>query len=214
LVTARSRGCPFSVEPRLTARGGTKKKTADRQEQLFSVRVAERSVASKRSSPCAPPVRANARVLPEATDPSTVFGDGLFLALRAEIEGLKATRWPLENTANALYAVFEKSVLESGFEAACAWGAKVGLDPRLDEIEQIDRRAGQIIEQMLELVPKTPASIAAAASALKEEALGHLWDQSEGDRDWDVALLTRFLDGLISLLPRTAKHEERLRGVV
>jgi hypothetical protein len=129
---------------------------------------------------------------------------GVFFALRVEIEDLKVKRGPLEDTANALYQSFELTIREDGFEAARAWSNKVGLDPQLEKIEQLDGRAGRVIEQMLEIGPKTPASIAALAWALKEETLGHHWDAPEGDRDWDVLLLTRFLDGLISFLPRVA----------
>jgi hypothetical protein len=66
---------------------------------------------------------------------------------------------------------------------------------------------------MLELGPKTPSSIAAVASALKDGVLDHLWDKPEDDRDWDVELLTRFLDGLIALLPRATNEDEHLPGV-
>jgi hypothetical protein len=133
--------------------------------------------------------------------------DGVFLAFRAEIEDLKVKRAPLEPAANALYQSFEQTIPEHGFQAACAWSNKVGLDPKLEEIEDIDRRAGRIVQQMLEFGPETPTSIAAVALALKDEALGHLWERPKGDRDWDAALLARFLDGLISLLPRLPNEE-------
>jgi len=158
-------------------------------------------------------VRANTRTLPDATDQPAIGDDSLFLALRAEIEDLKVKRRPLEDTANALYQSFERTIREDGFEAARAWGNRVGLDPKLEEIEQIDRRAGHLIERMLELGPKTPASIAAVASALKDEALSHHWDKPGDDRDWDVALLTRFLDGLIALLPQATNEDEDLPEV-
>jgi hypothetical protein len=156
-------------------------------------------------------VRADARA--DSTDHSAVVHDGLFLALRAEIEELKVQRRPLKDTADALYQSFEHTIREDGFEAARAWGNSVGLDPKLEEIEQIDRRAGHLIERMLKLGPKTPASIAAVASVLKEEVLDHLWDKPEDDRDWDVELLTRFLDGLIALLPRTANEVDHIPGL-
>jgi hypothetical protein len=78
---------------------------------------------------------------------------------------------------------------------------RVGLDSRLEEIDEIDKCTSRIVERMLELGPKTPASIAVLAETLKGEVLGHHWEQPEDDRDWDVLLLTRFLDGLINLLP-------------
>jgi phosphoglycolate phosphatase-like HAD superfamily hydrolase len=156
-------------------------------------------------------VRVSARSLPEATASSAV-DDGVFLILQAEIERLRATRKPLEDTANALYQSFEQTIRESGFEAARAWSDSVGMDSKIEEIEQIDRSSGHLIERMIEVGPKTPASIAAVASALKEEVLDHLWDKPKDDRDWDVELLTRFLDGLISMLPE-ANQGGHLIGV-
>jgi hypothetical protein len=61
---------------------------------------------------------------------------------------------------------------------------------------------------MLQLGPKTPSSIAAVALSLKEEVLNHLWEAPKDNRDWDVELLTRFLDGLIALLTQAAKENE------
>ena len=135
------------------------------------------------------------------------------LSAWVEIEGLRVKRRPLEETADALYRSFEHTIRDDGFETARAWGNRVGLDPKLEEIEQIDRRAGHLIERMLELGPKTPASIAAVASALKEEVLDHLWDEPEADRDWDIELLTQFLDGLIAMLPRAANEDDHLPAV-
>ena len=145
-------------------------------------------------------VRANARILPDATDPSTVVDDNLFIALRAEIEDLKVKRRPLEDTADALYQSFEHTIREDGFEAARAWGNSVASiinlkrwanRPSRREVSRADARAR----------PRTPASIAAVAAVLRDEAFAHYWKETEDDRDWDVALLTRFLDGLIALRP-------------
>jgi hypothetical protein len=158
-------------------------------------------------------VRANTRRLPDSITHSAASDDALFLALRAEIEDLKVKRRPLEETADALYESFELVIRKDGFEAARAWGNSVGLDPKLEEIEQLDRRVGRIIDRMLELGPKTPVSIAGLAAVLKDEALAHYWKQPENDRDWDVALLTQFLDGLISLLPRGTNGCGCLPGV-
>jgi hypothetical protein len=50
---------------------------------------------------------------------------------------------------------------------------------------------------MIALRPKTLAGIIAIARSLKEEALDTYWDEPDEDRDWDVMLVTRFIDGLI-----------------
>jgi hypothetical protein len=48
---------------------------------------------------------------------------------------------------------------------------------------------------------------------LRDGAFAHYWKDPENDRDWDIALLTRFLDGLIAMLPRTADEDEHSPGV-
>jgi hypothetical protein len=50
---------------------------------------------------------------------------------------------------------------------------------------------------------KTPGRIIATAKSLKEDPLDHLWVEPEKDRDWDVMLLTRFIDGLIETASST-----------
>jgi hypothetical protein len=52
---------------------------------------------------------------------------------------------------------------------------------------------------MIALRPRTLAGIIATARSLKEYPLDHLWAEPDEDRDWDVMLLTRFLDVLIEI---------------
>ena len=53
------------------------------------------------------------------------------------------------------------------------------------------------MEGMIALRPKTLAGLAALAATMKEDALYSYWNTPDEDRDWDVMLITRFLDGLI-----------------
>jgi hypothetical protein len=52
---------------------------------------------------------------------------------------------------------------------------------------------------MVTLRPKTIAGIAAVAATLKDFSLSRYWDKPDEDRDWDVMLITWFLDGLIEV---------------
>ena len=50
------------------------------------------------------------------------------------------------------------------------------------------------------LDPRKQLRIAAVASAFKA-AQSHFWKEPEPERDWDISLLTRFLDWLIDQAP-------------
>jgi hypothetical protein len=52
---------------------------------------------------------------------------------------------------------------------------------------------------VIALGPKTLERITAVAATLKDYPLSHHWKEPEEDRDWDVDILTGFLDGLIEL---------------
>jgi hypothetical protein len=66
-----------------------------------------------------------------------------------------------------------------------------------DAVGEFDRCAESIIERMIALRPKTPSAVAITAATLKENSLSHYWNEPEEDRDFDVRLITQFLDGLI-----------------
>jgi hypothetical protein len=71
------------------------------------------------------------------------------------------------------------------------------------EIGALNERAGVLVEHMISLRPDTQAGITAVAASFKENQ-HHFWKELEADRDWDVELLTRFIDGLIECTPLEA----------
>ena len=89
---------------------------------------------------------------------------------------------------------------ESGHEAARVWSEKNIPWTLLDrQLEELDSRANVILERMVALRPRTLAGLAALAATMKEDALGSYWNKPDEDRDWDVMLITRFIDGLIEV---------------
>jgi hypothetical protein len=134
---------------------------------------------------------------PLAAPLSAVNEDAEVLALRAEFERLEMTRQPLVEQINELSWTFTQIAHESGYEAARVWGEQSDfLD---DQLAELDSRANAIVERMSALWPRTLAGIAALAATMKEDALGSYWDKPEEDREWDVMLITRLLDGLIEV---------------
>jgi hypothetical protein len=74
-----------------------------------------------------------------------------------------------------------------------------GYGAVVDEQNDLADEADRISAEMRDTRPKTFAGIAAIAYALKlNEAHGY-WDAPEGDRDWEVLCVTRFIDRLIEL---------------
>jgi hypothetical protein len=164
-------------------------------------------------------VRANDRTLPKATNRRAVLRvlltggataalsvpsianavdeDAEVLALRAEFELLDATREPLIEQVDALSLSFTQRVREGGYKTALIWGEQSGFLSLEDQLEALDLRANDIMESMIALRPKTLAGLAALAATMKEDALRSYWNKPDEDRDWDVMLVTRFLDGLI-----------------
>ena len=67
-----------------------------------------------------------------------------------------------------------------------------------EELSDLCLRETNLVDSMIKLHPKTPAGIAAVAAAFKADQ-AHFWEKHESDRDWEISLLTRFLDGLIDL---------------
>jgi hypothetical protein len=67
-----------------------------------------------------------------------------------------------------------------------------------DENTRLVDHCGEITQRMTKRRPKTLAGIAAMAATIKEDQ-SHFWKNPEEDRDWDILLVTRFLDGLIDL---------------
>jgi hypothetical protein len=163
-------------------------------------------------------VRANDRTLPKATNRRAILGalfvggataalpalslanavseDAEVLALRAEFERLEVTRQPLIEQVDELSWSFSERVCESGYETATAWSEQSGFSILQNQLEELDARANAILQGMSALRPRTLAGLAALAATMKEDALYSYWDKPDEKRDWDVALITRFLDGL------------------
>jgi hypothetical protein len=120
-------------------------------------------------------------------------------ALRVEHERLMAARAPLNRVCNDLSPSFSDVCRKEGWDAAVAWGEQNGQDEALRKLEEINVRDSTIAQEMIALRPKTPAGLAAVAATLKEWDLSHYWTKPDIDMDWDVMLITRFLDGLIEL---------------
>jgi hypothetical protein len=127
------------------------------------------------------------------------------------------TRIPLVEQTNELSWSFTQMVCESGCETARVWGEENWPSTFDEQLESLDARANEIMEGMIALRPKTLAGLAALAATMKEDALRSYWDKPDEDRDWDMMLISRFLDGLIELgqtrggADRTADAREAAR---
>ena len=79
------------------------------------------------------------------------------------------------------------------------WSFQSEHDAFITELSEKCERGTNLVDSMIQLLPKTLAGIAAVAAAFKEDQ-DHFWREPEQDRDWEISLLTRFLDGLINLV--------------
>jgi hypothetical protein len=131
-----------------------------------------------------------------ATEPGA---DAEILALRLEFERLQAIRLPLKKTYRPQQLLFDEIGDERGWDAANAWGEQSGFWEINDQVADVDLSMGSLVERMIALRPKSLAGIIAIARSLKEEPLDTYWDEPDEDRDWDVMLVTRFLDVLIEI---------------
>jgi hypothetical protein len=123
--------------------------------------------------------------------------DAEILALRAEFVRLHDLYLPLNEAAWEEAEAFRDKVEEAGWEAARAWSKATGRNGRNDELDQMGVKLSRLVERMLDLRPTTPAGIAAVAATLREDNLAHYWNKPARNRDYDVELVTRFIDGLI-----------------
>jgi hypothetical protein len=146
------------------------------------------------ASPAAGPSLASIFLSVGANPPDT---DAEILALRAEFVRLNDIYQPLNDAAWEECNAFRAKYEEIGWEAACAWSKATARYYSNDSVEQMGVELSRILERMLDLRPTTLAGIAATAATLMEDQLTHLWDEPENDRDWDIRMLTRFIDGLI-----------------
>ena len=125
--------------------------------------------------------------------------DAEILAPRTEFERLETILQPLEKTYEPQRLLYGKKLHEIGLDAADTWAKQSGFWGLNDQVSDVDIRAGELVERMIAFRPKTLAGLIATARSLKAQAIDHLWAEPEGDRDWDVMLLTRFFDGLIEI---------------
>jgi hypothetical protein len=135
--------------------------------------------------------------LPAPSSAHAVNEDAEVLALRAEFERLDMTRQSLIEPTNELWSPFTQMVRESGYETARVWGEQSSLFSLENQLDALDSRVNDIMEGMIALRPKTLAGLAALAATMKDDALSSYWNKPDEDRDWDVMLITRFIDGLI-----------------
>jgi hypothetical protein len=165
--------------------------------QVTKSKPAKESTPLQRAfgSYCQPGAREQAlRILAQGVDDADQ--ERKILALRTEFLQLQAKRGPLAMRHAPLAIAFNAIGKLSGFEAANAWGNESGFNALDREIADLDERAGGLVERMISMLPKTRAGIAAVATSIKEDQY-HLWKEPDEDRDWDVALVTRFIDGLV-----------------
>jgi hypothetical protein len=86
----------------------------------------------------------------------------------------------------------------NGYKKAEEWGRRSQYWALNDDLSDLCLRETNLVDSMIKLQPKTPAGIAAVAAAFKADQ-NHFWKSPEADRDWDISLLPRFLDGLMDL---------------
>jgi hypothetical protein len=114
-----------------------------------------------------------------------------FQELKEKISSIQTRIEPLE----AAYVAISKV---NGYETAKKWGHQSEYWALNDELADLCVRETDLVDTMIKLRPKTLVGIAALATAFKADQ-DHFWKKPEPDRDWDISLLTRFLDGLIDL---------------
>jgi hypothetical protein len=125
--------------------------------------------------------------------------DRKILALRAEFQQLMATREPVQTRYAPLQIAHDVIGEVKGFKAADEWSKQSGFWALNDEIAALNERACNFAERMIALRPKTLAGITVVAATLKDYAISEYWKEPVEDRDWDVKILTEFLDCLIGL---------------
>jgi hypothetical protein len=145
-------------------------------------------------------VRVNARDLPKATNRAEDAGgeDREIIVLAAEFQELQAKTSAIRTRLEPLEVAFAAISKANGCEKAHEWGHQSEYWALNDELGELCIRETNLVDSMIKLRPKTPAGIAAVAAAFKADQ-DHFWKEPEADRDWEISLLTRFLDDLIEL---------------
>jgi hypothetical protein len=120
------------------------------------------------------------------------------LMLATEFQELQAKTSSIRTRIEPLQVAFEAISKANGYKKAEEWGHQSEYWALNDELSDLYIRETSLVDSMIKLQPKTPAGIAAVAAAFKADQ-DHFWKKPESDRDWEISLLTRFLDGLIGL---------------
>jgi hypothetical protein len=124
--------------------------------------------------------------------------DRKIIDLHAEFQELQVKITSLQTRIAPLEVAFAAIIKANGSGKAVEWGHQTEYWALNDELGDLCIRETNLVDSMIKLQPKTPAGIAAVAAVFKADQ-DHFWKEPEPDRDWDISLLTRFLDGLIDL---------------
>jgi hypothetical protein len=148
-------------------------------------------------------VRAHARILShvqpkksKAALSGAADKDHEILALRGEFQQLQQSCERLKKRHDPLESAYYAIGKLNGLKAREDWAQESGFWTVNTEISDLRSRASFLVERMILLRPQTPAGIAAVAASIKEDQ-SHFWKEPEERRDWDVSLITRFIDGLL-----------------
>ena len=116
----------------------------------------------------------------------------------AECQELQAKISLIRTAIEPLEVAFAAIMKANGYKKAEEWGHRSQYWALNDDLSDLCLRETNLVDSMIKLQPKTPAGIAAVAAAFKADQ-NHFWKSPEADRDWDISLLPRFLDGLMDL---------------
>jgi hypothetical protein len=139
--------------------------------------------------------------------------DDQILALHAEFKQLQAKATSIRTRLKPLDVAFEAISKANGYEKAMNWSHQTEYWALNDEVSDLEIRLTNLVDSMIKLKPRKQLGIAAVASAFKADQ-DHFWKEPEPERNWEISLLTRFLDSLIDLsqapgsAARMAQHEE------
>jgi hypothetical protein len=124
--------------------------------------------------------------------------DDQILALHAEFKQLQAKASSIRTRLKPLNVAFAAITKNDGAKKTLNRSHQTEYRTLNDEISDLEMRLTNIVDSMITLRPRKQAGIAAIASAFKADQ-DHFWKEPELDRDWEIYLLTRFLDSLIDL---------------
>jgi hypothetical protein len=126
--------------------------------------------------------------------------DRQILALHAEFKQLQAKMSSIQTRFAPLSVAFAAIIKNDGAEKAMNWGRQSEYWALNDELSDLEGKSTYLVDSMIKLRPRKRLGIAAVAAAFKDNQ-SHFWKKPEPDRDWEISLLTRFLDSLIDLGP-------------